>query len=87
LKYGWGVDYVAAAICMTKGAYMVKDKSIKAHNSCSKYYGRVAAPMEEMEIFLDLFVKFKGEQIRPLLNKIKNKVQTKIEMKIEDFYA
>jgi hypothetical protein len=87
LKYGWGVDYVAAALCMSKGVYMIKDKSIKASNLCSKFYETPDVPMNEMNIFLDLFVKFKGEEIRPLLNKIRNKVQTKTKMKIEDFYA
>ncbi len=91
LKYGWGVDYVAAALCMNKGAYMVKDKSIKASNLCSKFYETPDVPMNEMNIFLDLFVKFKGEAVRPLLDKIKLRMQPGFinndRLKLNDFYS
>jgi hypothetical protein len=91
LKYGWGVDYVAAALCMNKGAYMVKDKSIKASNLCSKFYETPDVPMNEMNIFLDLFVKFEGKQVEPLLNKIKQRMQPSFvhngRLTLNDFYA
>jgi hypothetical protein len=87
LKYGWGVDFAAAALCISKGLYMLKDKCLKTINSSSAFYESPDVPLKEMNIILDLFVKFKGQEIKPLLDKIRTKIETKAQMTIEDFYA
>jgi hypothetical protein len=94
LKYGWGVDYIAAVLCMNKGLYMLKDKSIEADNSSSRYYEGFDTPIKEMNTILDLFVKFKGKQVKPLLDKIRERMEdnspsfnnTK-HMTLDDFYS
>ena len=87
LKYGWGIDFIAATLCISKGLYMLKDKYIKTVNSSSAFYESPDVPMKEMDIILDLFVKFKGQEIKPLLDKIRNKFETRARMTLEDFYA
>lgn len=93
-KYGWGIDFIAAVLCMNKGLYMLKDKTIKADNSSSRYYEGFDVPVKEMDVILNLFVKFKGEEVKPLLDKVRQRMEDNSfkfkntrHMTLDDFYS
>lgn len=93
-KYGWGIDFIAAVMCMRKGLYMLKDKFIKTSNESSKFYETPEVALNELHTILDLYVKFKGNEVKPLLDKVLSRMEDMppgykktSHLTFEDFYA
>lgn len=95
MKFGWGIDYVAAAICFYQKGYMIKDKGVYGINSSSGFANSdVKKCMEEWYTTLNSFKDFskiKGneKEMSFILKKIKQRVGFKTPMRYlnyEDFY-
>lgn len=92
-KYGWGIDVIAAAICIDKGLFMIKDECVAIINKSSCGYFESFIAQDELNKLLELFINFKGESIRPLINKILSIVRDNSysfentnNLTLEDFY-
>jgi hypothetical protein len=95
MKYGWGVDFIAASICFYQRGYMIKDKTVYGKNVSSGVANSDMTKCEEeakimLESFKD-FYKTKGieKDISFIIQKIKQRVGYKRQIRLlsyEDFY-
>lgn len=95
MKFGWGIDFVAAAICFYQNGHMIKDKGFYGTNSSSGIANSDSKKcMEELYVVLNSFKDFskiKGneKEMSFILKKIKQRVGHKTPMRFlrhEDFY-
>lgn len=95
MKFGWGVDFVAAAICFYQRGYMIKDKRIFGDNSSSGTANPdIRKCEEELKTVIKSFINFsknKGneKEMSSIIKLIKKRIGYKRQIQpfdYSDFY-
>ena len=92
MKFGWGIDFVAAAICFYQNGYMIKDKRIYGRNSSSGIVNTNIHECEkEFKIVVKAFIDFsknKGneKEMSFIIKRIKKRIGYKKQIHRVEFF-